>query len=182
MAAFLSACRSVNPACADLIELTAYTGQRPCNMRDIWWEHIDWRMRMMHVAQDGVRPPVDISPEAMEVLLRLKGDRTNPTGPIIKLTDRLQKNSLSLMKQCSEALIEEYPDLRDMINLKALRHYFASCCVMAGVDFKTIALWLGHSDGGILVAKVYGRLRDGHTQEQMKRVRFSAPPNGSEAV
>ena len=42
------------------------------------------------------------------------------------------------------------------------RHYFASQCVMAGIDFMTIAKWLGHQDGGILVAKVYGHLNDAH--------------------
>ena len=37
-----------------------------------------------------------------------------------------------------------------------LRHHFASICVMAGIDFMTVAAWLGHKDGGILVGKVYG--------------------------
>ena len=31
---------------------------------------------------------------------------------------------------------------------------------MGGLDFMTIAHWLGHSDGGILVGKVYGHLAD----------------------
>jgi integrase len=43
-----------------------------------------------------------------------------------------------------------------------LRHFFASHCVMGGLDFMTIAHWLGHSDGGILVGKVYGHLADAH--------------------
>jgi integrase len=42
------------------------------------------------------------------------------------------------------------------------RHFFASQCVMAGVDFMTIASWLGHSDGGVLVGKTYGHLSDEH--------------------
>ena len=42
------------------------------------------------------------------------------------------------------------------------RHYFASQCVMAGLDFMTIAKWLGHQDGGMLVGKVYGHLNDAH--------------------
>ena len=33
------------------------------------------------------------------------------------------------------------------------RHFFASQCVMAGVDFMTIAAWLGHSDGAFLWAR-----------------------------
>lgn len=45
------------------------------------------------------------------------------------------------------------------------RHYFASQCVMAGLDYMTIAKWMGHQDGGILVAKVYGHLNDKHQRE-----------------
>jgi site-specific recombinase XerD len=39
-----------------------------------------------------------------------------------------------------------------------LRHYFVSNAIEAGVDFKTIAAWVGHKDGGLLVAKTYGQL------------------------
>jgi integrase len=53
-----------------------------------------------------------------------------------------------------------------------LRHFFASQCVMAGIDFMTIAAWLGHSDGGILVGKVYGHLADTHKQDAARKLRF----------
>jgi len=53
-----------------------------------------------------------------------------------------------------------------------LRHFFASQCVMAGIDFMTIAEWLGHQDGGILVGKVYGHLADSHKQEAAQKLRF----------
>jgi integrase len=43
-----------------------------------------------------------------------------------------------------------------------LRHRFASLAVMAGLDYMTIAAWLGHKDGGMLVARVYGHLSDTH--------------------
>ncbi len=43
---------------------------------------------------------------------------------------------------------------------------------MAGIDFMTIASWLGHKDGGILVGKVYGHLLDEHRQRAAKRVQF----------
>ena len=33
---------------------------------------------------------------------------------------------------------------------------------MGRLDFMTIASWLGHSDGGVLVGKVYGHLADAH--------------------
>jgi len=39
----------------------------------------------------------------------------------------------------------------EWVGFHDLRHYFCSVCVMAGIDFMTIAAWLGHKDGGILV-------------------------------
>ena len=50
------------------------------------------------------------------------------------------------------------------------RHYFASQCVMTGINFMTIAKWLGHQDGGILVGKTYGHLNDEHQREAAKKL------------
>ncbi len=51
----------------------------------------------------------------------------------------------------------------------------ASQCVMTGLDFMTIAAWLGHSDGGILVGKVYGHLVDTHKKAVARKLVFFAP-------
>ncbi len=56
-----------------------------------------------------------------------------------------------------------------------LRHYFCSMCVMAGIGYMTIAAWLGHKDGGILVGKVHGHLLDEHHQHAAKLLRFGSP-------
>jgi site-specific recombinase XerD len=55
-----------------------------------------------------------------------------------------------------------------------MRHFFASNAIEAGVDFKAIADWLGHKDGGILVAQTYGHLRAEHSMEMAKRITFNA--------
>jgi site-specific recombinase XerD len=55
-----------------------------------------------------------------------------------------------------------------------MRHYFCSNAIEAGIDFKVIAGWLGHKDGGILVAKTYGHLRDTHSFEMAKRMTNNA--------
>ena len=49
-----------------------------------------------------------------------------------------------------------------------LRHYFVSNAIEKGIDFKTIANWIGHKDGGLLVAKTYGHLRDIHSHQMAK--------------
>ena len=43
---------------------------------------------------------------------------------------------------------------------------------MGGIDFMTIAKWVGHKDGGILIGKVYGHLSDEHARKQAMKLRF----------
>ena len=54
----------------------------------------------------------------------------------------------------------------------ALRHFFCSNAIEAGIDFKAIAGWLGHKDGGVLVAKTYGHLRAEHSAAMAQRMTF----------
>ena len=44
--------------------------------------------------------------------------------------------------------------------------------MMSGIDFMTIARWVGHKDGGVLIGKVYGHLSNEHAQAQAARVSF----------
>jgi integrase len=53
-----------------------------------------------------------------------------------------------------------------------LRHLFATRCIDAGVDIPTVSRWLGHRDGGALAMKVYGHLRDQHSNEMAQKVTF----------
>jgi hypothetical protein len=41
------------------------------------------------------------------------------------------------------------------------------------IDFKTIAEWLGHQDGGVLLCKVYSHLLDGHKRDMAAKLVFS---------
>lgn len=52
------------------------------------------------------------------------------------------------------------------------RHHFISYAVMSGIDYMTIARWVGHKDGGILIGKVYGHLSNEHAQAQAARLNF----------
>lgn len=54
-----------------------------------------------------------------------------------------------------------------------LRHLFATRCIESGVDIPTVARWLGHKDGGALAMRVYGHLRDAHSQVMASKVSFS---------
>jgi integrase len=52
------------------------------------------------------------------------------------------------------------------------RHLFATRCIEAGVDLPTVARWLGHQDGGSLLAKMYFHLLDEHSREMAAKVRI----------
>lgn len=52
------------------------------------------------------------------------------------------------------------------------RHFFATTCIEAGIDIPTISRWLGHKDGGALAMKVYGHLRDEHSEKMISKVSF----------
>ncbi|MEA3207876.1 MAG: hypothetical protein QOE70_933 [Chthoniobacter sp.] len=63
----------------------------------------------------------------------------------------------------------------------SFRHFFCSNAIESGVDFKVIAEWLGHKDGGVLVAKTYGHLRADHAMRMAQLITFNpdaavAPP------
>ena len=50
------------------------------------------------------------------------------------------------------------------------RHFFTSHAVMGGVDFKTIAVWVSHRDGGRLIGRKYSHLSPGHSKLQAQRL------------
>jgi integrase len=50
------------------------------------------------------------------------------------------------------------------------RHLFATRCVQSGVDMPTVARWLGHRDGGALLAKTYYHLVDEHSRKMAAKV------------
>jgi integrase len=64
------------------------------------------------------------------------------------------------------------PDHLQKFGFHDCRHHFISYAVMSGIDFMTIARWVGHKDGGILIGKVYGHLSNEHAQAQAARLNF----------
>lgn len=56
-----------------------------------------------------------------------------------------------------------------------LRHHFISYSVMSGIDFMTIARWVGHKDGGVLIGRTYGHLADDHRKRMAQKLAFGTP-------
>jgi integrase len=49
------------------------------------------------------------------------------------------------------------------LRIHDLRHFFASWCIESSIDIATVAKWLGHKDGGVLLMKTYGHIGDQHS-------------------
>ena len=53
---------------------------------------------------------------------------------------------------------------------RSLRRCFITRAIEKGVDFKTLAAWQGHRDGGVLIARTYSHLRSEHSDRMAKKL------------
>lgn len=154
----------------ELVELLAYSGMRLGEAVNLTWEDIDWDRKSFTITggewgtkNHEVRV-VPLFPAMIELLERLRADAGPvPTGRVIPIDNAKR----AIFTACKKAKLPPFLH-------HSLRHYFCSNAIEAGIDFKVIAGWLGHKDGGFLVAKTYGHLRDAHSFEMAKRMTFTA--------
>lgn len=64
--------------------------------------------------------------------------------------------------------------VRVKITARHLRRFFVRKCIEQGIDFQTIADWVGHSDGGVLVAQVYSFLARPHAARMAQKFTYTA--------
>jgi integrase len=153
---------------ADLIELLAYSGMRLAEGTALRWCDVDFERGAFTVTggergtKNNEARTVPLFPALRNFLERLKERRKPaPTDSISKIGTAKK----ALASACRKGKLPNFTH-------HALRHYFVSNGIEAGIDFKVIAAWVGHKDGGILVAKTYGHLRDTHSFEMAKRMTF----------
>jgi hypothetical protein len=72
---------------------------------------------------------------------------------------------------------DKHPDTKksesfwfDRVSFQWFRHYFISHAVMAHIDYKTIAYWVSHRDGGVLIGKLYGHWDKTHGRQMSARL------------
>jgi integrase len=139
-------------------------------------DDVDFARATVRIGADGVSKnsktrEIDFSQE-LEALLKEIIEALPPdTSWLFPSPQRGAKDIHAQTLRESLNAVRKKADL-EWVGFHDLRHFFASQCVMAGIDFMTIAAWLGHSDGGILVGKVYGHLADTHKQDAARKLRF----------
>jgi integrase len=171
-----AACAKNGEQLSDYLRFLAFTGAREKEALRVRWEDVDMKDDRLTIGSDGLTKnwenrTVEFNPQ-LRALLRDMNRRRAPDSswlfpsPKRGPRDEHAKSFRESLKLARTAAGLEWVGFHD------LRHYFCSVCVMAGIDFMTIAAWLGHKDGGILVGKVYGHLLDEHRKKAANLVRF----------
>lgn len=167
--------RSLGPRAqmgADLIESLSYSGMRLSEATALTWADVDFERGQFTVTGGAkgtknheVRT-VPLFPALRSLLERIKAKRDGGIAPNERVVPILTART-GVRSACLKAGLAHF-------HHHLCRHFFVSQAIEAGVDFKTVAAWVGHKDGGVLVAKTYGHLRDTHSAEMAKRMTFPA--------
>ncbi len=159
--------------CADFAEGLAFTGCRRGEANEIEWRDLEVDAGVLVVRGDSATGTknwevrrVPLIADAQALFRRMRSER--PNEPLEAKVFRVRECQKALDRACKKVGA-------DRITHHDLRHLFATRCIESGVDIPTVSRWLGHKDGGALLMKTYGHLRDEHSHAQAKRVTFSAP-------
>lgn len=150
--------KSNSPDGLDLFDFLCATGVRIESSLHVYWKDVDTRQNVLHIdkaKRGGYSVP--LFPALNAVLTRLKKPETQPEERITKV-DSIKK---TMNTSCRKLGIPR-------MTHHSCRHLFCTRALEKGVDIKTLAEWLGHKDGGVLVLKTYGHLRKEHSQAQAK--------------
>jgi integrase len=161
----------------DYVLLMAYSGARRNEALRLKWSAVDWQNGQLTVGADGLNKGreirvVDLNQKLKEHLQEMSKRRAPDSEFLFPSPQRGEKDMHAKTFMESLRLAREKSDLANF-NFHDCRHFFISYCVMSGIDYMTIARWVGHKDGGVLIGKVYGHLNNEHAKTQAARLQFS---------
>jgi integrase len=171
-----TACGKNGHQLADYLQFLALSGAREKEALRIKWADVDFERERVTIGSDGLTKnwesrTVEFNPKLDALLRDLHTRRAPDCSWLFPSPQRGPRDERARSFRESLKIARRAAGL-ELVAFHDLRHYFCSVCVMAGIDFMTIAAWLGHKDGGILVGKVYGHLLDEHRSKAAKLVHF----------
>jgi integrase len=142
------------------------TGAREQEALKVRWKDVDLWNQQVTIGADGDTKTwrhraVNFTLELKELLHEMSATRAPDSSFLFPSPQRGDRDIPAHSLRESFKMVRAEAKL-PWVGFHDFRHFFASQCVMAGIDFMTVAGWLGHSDGGVLVGKVYGHLADEH--------------------
>jgi integrase len=145
----------------ELFDFLALTGSRITASQHVSWGDVDWDRNVIMFERAKKRPyHMPLTKSLKAFLLKIK-----PNG--CKDTERITKiNSINrILGNCCKTLGIAH------LSHHALRKWFVTKTIESNlVDIQTLSWWIGHHDGGVLLQKTYGQLRDEHSQSLAKLI------------
>lgn len=171
------ACGKNGAQLADYLLFLAFCGARCNEALQVKWADVAFDGKLLCIGADGNSKNskaryVDFNPDLDRHLCAMRDRRAPDTEWLFPSPQRGSKDIPAKSLRESFKLARKSADLA-WVGFHDMRHFFASRAVMAGIDFKTIAEWLGHQDGGVLLCKVYSHLLDGHKRDMAARLLFT---------
>ena len=163
--------KAISSGAADMVEFLAYSGMRVGEAREVRIEDIDFTNNRLLITggRGGTKNleqrSIPLFPNLRQLLIRMSDGKIRPASNIKLFT--LQSPRGAIRNACERMGLKHYA-------VHSLRHFFASNAVEENIHFKVIANWLGHKDGGVLVAKTYSHLREQFGAEMARRMTFTS--------
>ena len=165
---------------SDYVRLLALCGAREQEAIKLRWVDVDFERKLLTIGADADTKNrearrVDFNPMLESHLRDMHGRRAPDSQWIFPSPQRGNKDTRSKTFRESLLLARKVANLAEPLRAFGFhdcRHHFISFAVMSGIDYMTIARWVGHKDGGVLIGKVYGHLTNEHAQAQAARLNF----------
>jgi integrase len=189
LCAIARACSKNGDELVDYLKFLAFTGARCSEALRVAWADVDLDRRHVTIGADGLSKNgkarvVDFNPN-LETHLRDMWQRRAPdTSWLFPSPQRGDKDIAAKSLRDSFEIARKQAGLA-WVGFHDLRHHFCSLAIMSGIDVRTIAEWMGHLDGGILIGKIYSHLLGEHRQRMAQKLVFSpvvVQPQNQEAT
>jgi integrase len=170
----------------EYLRFMAYSGCRRNEALGVQWDDVDFDADLLHVRRQitnresngGIEELKNREQRALDLNAKLKalllGMKERAQGVSKWVFPSPQRGGKDIPSKSFRESMELAKAAAKMPNVgfHDLRHHFISMCVMSGIDYMTIAAWVGHKDGGILIGKVYGHLANEHRKAMAEKINF----------
>lgn len=150
---------------AALVQGLAYTGMRLDESRRLRWRHIELDRKIFTIpgtkSKTSRQRRVPMNGPFEALLRSLLPAAPDPDGKVFQAGGAME----SLRRACAEVGVAR-------MTHHDCRHFFVVTALQAGVDVRTIATWLGHGDGGVLLLRTYGEYTAEHGAAMAAKMRF----------
>lgn len=139
----------------DLVEFMGLGGVGTAECANLKEEHLDFDFKRitLYRSKTDTGYSIPMFPQLLPLLNDMKKRGCFKNGePVFKVRD--PKKALSAA--CKRLKLPHFSP-------RSLRRCFITRAIEKGIDFKTLAAWQGHRDGGVLIAKTYSHLRSEHS-------------------